>query len=104
MIKEIKVKELELRLSEKTIKLIDVREKHEIEICSIKDSINIEMRNIPQSEKKLNPNDHYAIICHSGVRSLYVCEYLQNRGFKVFNTSGGIDEWAKQINPKMDRY
>ena len=42
---------------------------------------------------------------HHGIRSLNVARYLAHVGFEhVANLQGGIDAWARQIDPTMARY
>jgi len=104
MIKQINVFSLKELIDENDITVIDVREDHEIEICSEKQFIHIKMNEIPNKTKELNKSLKYAIICHSGIRSNMVCEYMENQGFIVMNVSGGVDEWAIKINPSLKRY
>jgi rhodanese-related sulfurtransferase len=44
-------------------------------------------------------------LCHHGIRSGHAAAFLKNAGFKdVSNIKGGIDAWAKQINPTLKTY
>ena len=81
MIKEILVTQLKDDLIKKELVLIDVREQEEHEICNIEPSVHIPMNKIPSHIDKLNKDNEYAIICHSGVRSHNVCFYLQSVQF-----------------------
>lgn len=101
---ELNVFELKEKLDSKEITLIDVREDYEIEICHIKNSKHIIMNQIPNNLDLLDKKDRYAIICHSGVRSLAVSQYLVSKGYNVKNVTGGIDEWALRIEKSMKRY
>ena len=104
MIKEILVKELKDRIDKKELILIDVRENEEYAICNIEPSVHIPMNKIPSHIDKLDKDTGYAIICHSGVRSLAVTQYLVSLGYNVKNVIGGIDEWALKVEKKMKRY
>jgi rhodanese-related sulfurtransferase len=98
--------ELKKRLdaSEKPI-LLDVREPWEFSICKIEGSVNISMSEPEKLINKLNANDEIIAICHHGMRSFQVCNYLENNGFnKVLNLDGGIDSWAKTIDTDMAQY
>jgi rhodanese-related sulfurtransferase len=98
--------ELKKRLdaSEKLI-LLDVREPWEFSICKIEGSVNISMSDPEKLINKLNANDEIIAICHHGMRSFQVCNYLENNGFnKVLNLDGGIDSWAKTIDTDMAQY
>ena len=104
MIKQIKVKELNAKLVNNEVVLIDVREQDELEICSIEKAVHIPMNNIPSNIDQFDKETIYAIMCHSGIRSHNVSFYLQNMGFNVMNVEGGINEWANVIDCSMKRY
>ena len=101
---QINVIELNNLLEEKKITLIDVREDFEIQICSIKGSVFIPMSQIPASIDTLNSETSYAVICHSGIRSMSVTNFLINHNFNAVNVIGGINEWAISIDPTMKQY
>jgi len=98
--------ELKKRLDagEKPI-LLDVREPWEFSICKIEGSVNISMSEPEKLISELNANDEIIAICHHGMRSFQVCNYLENNGFnKVLNLDGGIDSWAKTIDTDIAQY
>ena len=98
--------ELKKRLDagEKPI-LLDVREPWEFSICKIEGSVNISMSEPEKLMNELNANDEIIAICHHGMRSFQVCNYLENNGFnKVLNLDGGIDSWAKTIDTDIAQY
>ena len=98
--------ELKKRLDagEKPI-LLDVREPWEFSICKIEGSVNISMSEPEKLINELNANDEIIAICHHGMRSFQVCNYLENNDFnKVLNLDGGIDSWAKTIDTDMAQY
>ena len=85
--------------------LLDVREDWECDICSIEGSVNISMEKVNQMLKQLNPELETVVICHHGMRSLQVANFLENNGFtNIINLQGGIDAWAKDIDPNMAQY
>ena len=85
--------------------LIDVREKPEIEICKIKESIHIPMGEIPNNIDKIDNQNTIIVMCKSGGRSAHVCHYLNEQGYpNVYNLKGGIIEWALTIDKNMDIY
>tara|TARA_B100001250_G_C19658826_1_gene726102 strand:- start:670 stop:987 length:318 start_codon:yes stop_codon:yes gene_type:complete len=104
--KTILPQELKKRLDagEKPI-LLDVRESWEFSICKIEGSVNISMSEPERLIDELNANDEIIAICHHGMRSLQVCNYLETNGFnKLLNLDGGIDSWAKTIDIDMAQY
>jgi adenylyltransferase/sulfurtransferase len=86
-------------------RLIDVREPYETEICQIKGAELIPMRQIPERLHDLPRDAHLLVMCHHGSRSMRVTEFLRAQGFTaVSNVAGGIDAWAEQVDPAMQRY
>ena len=101
---EVEVLELKKMLKNKEVVLVDVREPYEIEICNIKGSLFIPMNEIPQNIEQLDKEKRYAVMCHSGVRSLYVSNYLNSLGYSTLNVVGGIERWATVVDKNMKRY
>jgi len=61
--------------------LIDVREPAEHEICQIPGARLIPMRSIPEQFNRLEAvPTPLVIVCHHGVRSLRVVEWLREQG------------------------
>ena len=44
------------------------------------------------------------VICHTGVRSAHVCQYLEPLGYDVTNLAGGIDAWSILVDPSVPQY
>jgi molybdopterin/thiamine biosynthesis adenylyltransferase/rhodanese-related sulfurtransferase len=85
--------------------IIDVREQYELDICRVAGAEHIPMRQIPEHLDTLARDKHLMILCHTGMRSMRVTEFLRARGFaEVSNIAGGIDAWAEEIEPGMQRY
>ena len=101
---EVDVLELKKMLKNNEVVLLDVREPYEIEICKVKGSLFIPMNEIPQNIEQLDKEKRYAVICHSGVRSLHVSNYLSSLGYIALNVVGGIERWATVVDKKMKRY
>lgn len=99
------VQELAKQLDKTRPALIDVREPWEFEICHLEQSINIPMGQIPQRYGELDTEQETVVICHHGVRSRQVIQFLQQFDFEnLINLDGGIDAWARQIDPDMAVY
>ncbi len=104
---EITAEELKELLSKNTgIEILDVREPWEIQTASLAGSTNIPMNDIPARFKgELDPQKHIAVICHHGVRSMNVTAWLRRQGFEnVQSLRGGIDRWAREIDPSVPLY
>jgi rhodanese-related sulfurtransferase len=85
--------------------ILDVREPHELEISQIAGAEHIPMRQIPAAMPQLPRDKHILVLCRVGGRSLQVTHYLRAQGFAaVSNIVGGINEWAREIEPGMAEY
>jgi rhodanese-related sulfurtransferase len=86
--------------------LLDVREPWELEKAQLPHSKNIPMGDVPmRAHQELDPDEHIVVICHHGLRSLNVTNWLRQQGFeKVQSMRGGIDGWARTVDPKVPLY
>ena len=106
--RQIEPSELAAWLAEATRKkpvLLDVREKWEYAYCCIPDSQLVPMGEIPQRYDELDPETDVVVICHHGVRSYRIAMLLEHNGFtRVYNLTGGVERWARDVDPAMPRY
>lgn len=85
--------------------ILDVREGWELQICALPGSTHIPMGQIPARLDELDPQRETVVVCHHGVRSLRVAQFLESRGFaRLSNLQGGVDAWAREIEPGMRTY
>jgi rhodanese-related sulfurtransferase len=85
--------------------LLDCREPWEYEICRIEGSRLVPMSAIPQALGGLDRGREIVAICHHGIRSRQVVLYLERQGFtRVINLEGGLDAWARLVDPAMRTY
>lgn len=97
--------QLEEHLKAHSPVLLDVREPWEFAICHLENSRLLPMRTIPHEITSLDRESETVVICHHGIRSRTVCEFLQHSGFAdMINLDGGLDAWARQVNPSMAVY
>ena len=104
---EISTEELQRLLTDGSdVVVIDVREPWEIQTASVAGTLNIPMNDIPARFRgELDPEKHTVILCHHGVRSINVTAWLRQQGFdKVQSLRGGIDRWAREVDPKVPLY
>ena len=103
---EISVRELKQRMDRgDRFVLIDVREPHEAEICTIPGSRLIPKGTVPTRVHELNSADDFVIHCKSGKRSAEIVDFLRQAGFrKVKNLRGGILAWSDEVDPSVPKY
>lgn len=85
--------------------LLDVREAWEIERAALEGATWLPMREVPARVAELDPAAEIVVVCHHGVRSFYIARFLEQQGFSsVYNLSGGVESWARQVDPTMQTY
>jgi rhodanese-related sulfurtransferase len=85
--------------------LLDVRERWEYEIAHIEGSTLVPLAQVPGLVHREDPEREIVIICHHGVRSHHAGLFLEHHGFaRVINLAGGIDAWAREVDPDLALY
>ena len=103
-IAQIPPKEAQALLKAKKVRLIDVREPFEYEICHIDGAELKPLGQMDQWAHGLDKRQDYLLQCHTGRRSQKAAEALAGKGFQVKNLAGGIQAWAEEIEPGMATY
>jgi molybdopterin/thiamine biosynthesis adenylyltransferase/rhodanese-related sulfurtransferase len=89
----------------KKIRLIDVREPHELEISSIPGAELIPLGSLASEMHKLDSAEEIVLFCRTGSRSARALELLAGAGFrKLKNMRGGINSWADQVDHSLPHY
>lgn len=85
--------------------VLDVREPWEVDIAAIDGAIAIPLGEITRRVDELPRDRPLAVICHHGGRSAQATAWLRNQGFdQATNVTGGIDAWARTVDPTLSRY
>ncbi|TBR62004.1 rhodanese-related sulfurtransferase [Westiellopsis prolifica IICB1] len=110
-ITQISVEELAQHLSkgESNIQLVDVREPQEVAIAHIEGFVNFPLSQFAEWGNEihthLDPHAETLVLCHHGIRSAQMCQWLVNQGFtNVKNISGGIDAYSMLVDPSIPVY
>jgi rhodanese-related sulfurtransferase len=108
---EISVEALAQRIAaaDVPLQLIDVREPQEIAIAALP---NFQVFPLSQSAEwtqtlptKLDPHGETYVMCHHGMRSAQMCQWLTQQGFtNVKNIVGGIDAYSLAVDSSIPRY
>ena len=87
------------------VKLLDVREPHELEISRLEGAQLIPLGQLAARLSELDSADEMVVFCKGGTRSARALEVLASAGFrKVKNLKGGINAWAEQVDPSLPVY
>jgi adenylyltransferase/sulfurtransferase len=87
------------------VRVIDVREPHEFDISRIPGAELIPLADLPSRMHELDSSEDIVLHCKTGVRSMQALEQLRDAGFKKLkNLQGGINAYAKQVDPSIPVY
>lgn len=87
--------------------ILDVREPHEWQISNLE---HLGARLIPKGKvlERMNELDtarEIVVQCRTGGRSAQIVKLLQEHGFsKLHNLDGGINRWAREVDPSLPTY
>jgi sulfur-carrier protein adenylyltransferase/sulfurtransferase len=85
--------------------IVDVREPFEYEIARIEGSKLIPLAELPARFDELQQDKEIILVCKSGTRSAHAAKLLRAAGFtQSYSLEGGIDAWANEIDPAMQKY
>jgi adenylyltransferase/sulfurtransferase len=103
---DISATELAARLQQGNgLRLIDVREPHELEISRINGAQLIPLGQMAARLSELDSAEEIVLFCKAGPRSTRALELLLSAGFrKVKNLKGGINAWAREVDPSLPIY
>lgn len=107
MIRELSVQELKdwWQRSEGRPLVLDVREPWERQVCALADTKHVPMREVPGRLDELPRDGPIVVLCHHGNRSRQVAFFLAERDYpEVYNLRGGINAWAREVDPSMATY
>src|SRR3954452_15957661 len=103
---EVTVEEVKRRLDAgEKLALIDVREPFEHKLAKIEGADLIPMQTVPDHLAAVHEKAAAAplvVICHHGVRSLNVVQWLRRQGVEnCWSMAGGIDLWSLTVDPAV---
>jgi rhodanese-related sulfurtransferase len=108
VISQISVQELESKLaSGAPVYLIDVRQAWEHATVALPNSVWIPLDELLAGRDDIRPPAGALVVayCHHGIRSLSAAGLLHRLGIRpVASLAGGIDAWAREIDPRVPRY
>lgn len=87
--------------------LLDVRTDEELEIARVDPCTHIPLHELKARVGELQEYRETPLVCmcHHGVRSAMAAGFLREQGFAVVhNLEGGIDAYAREVDPGLTRY
>lgn len=108
---QISVRTLAARIAEagEGLQLIDVREPEELALARVEGFINLPLSQFAEWSKtihtQLDPHAETLVMCHHGMRSAQMCQWLLQQGFtQVKNVAGGIEAYSTAVDPSVPHY
>ena len=85
--------------------LVDVREPEELEISRLPGALSIPKGDLAERVDELTRARSVVVFCRSGSRSAGAVRLLLDLGFQnVRNLHGGINDWARRVDPSVPTY
>lgn len=111
-VSQISVEELAHRLSSDStekLQLVDVREPEEVAKAHVEGFDVLPLSQFAewadQIQTRFDPHAETLVMCHHGIRSAQMCQWLLHQGFtNVKNVAGGIDAYSILVDPTISRY
>ena len=86
-------------------RLVDVREPAEWELVHLEGGRLLTQELVDEILSDWDKDAPIVCYCHHGIRSMQAALFLRQQGFtSVRSMRGGIDAWAREVDPAMDRY
>ena len=103
----------EKRLNGNQFVLLDVRELYELAKAKLEDPVVVvplskisqEYEDALPVEIRENRDSEIIVMCHHGIRSAQVTEWMRANSYSnVWNLDGGIEAYAVEVDPSVGRY
>jgi len=106
LVRSITVDEVKARLDAgDDLLILDVREPLEWQISVIDGTLRIPKVQVKHHLDELPRDRDIVVHCKTGIRSADVIRELQEEGYtQLYNMAGGINAWARQIDPTLPIY
>lgn len=108
---QVSVEELAQRLAEDAaeLQLVDVREPEELAIAQLPSFTNLPLSQYGEwstnISQRLSPEKETLVLCHHGMRSAQMCQWLVAQGFSnVKNITGGIHAYSVYVDRSVPQY
>ena len=94
-----------LREQKPSLRLVDIRTREEHEAVAIAGSVLMSQSLMQEALGKWAKDEMFILYDHQGLKCLDAAAYFAGHGFtEVRCLRGGIDAWAREVDPAMRRY
>jgi rhodanese-related sulfurtransferase len=98
-----------LQTQDDTAQFVDVREPQELAIAQLPGFINLPLSEYQdwgdRIQTLLDPDKPVIVLCHHGMRSAQMCQWLEQQGYgQTINVRGGIDAYSLRCDRAISRY
>ncbi|MCP0887126.1 rhodanese-like domain-containing protein [Ligilactobacillus sp. WILCCON 0076] len=97
MFKSISMQDFFQKYNNNRLTVIDVRESDEFAFGHIPHATNLPLSELAEKYQSLAKDKEYYVVCQSGSRSAYACQFLSSNGFNVVNINGGTSAWLGEL-------
>lgn len=85
--------------------LIDVRTPVEQQVAVLPGAVLIPLEELPARMQELTKDRRVVLFCRQGVSSARGVRMLHSAGFsQVYNLTGGVNAWAREVDPAVRQY
>ncbi len=86
--------------------LLDVRTEGEHQIVALPESQLIPLHELEDRQDELDElrGREVVVYCHHGIRSLSGAAFLEALGIDAVSLAGGIEAYARRVDPRLPRY
>jgi monothiol glutaredoxin len=104
-VQPLSVLELQARLADGGLDVIDVRPAHARAVAPFPAPHQVLDEDSAERLQALPKDRPLAFLCHHGNSSRQAAEHFRGLGFRdLYNVEGGIDAWSVQVDPGVPRY
>lgn len=94
-----------MRAGASGVRLIDVRDANELEVCRLPGTLHIPLAELDGHLGGLQRSERYVVVCYAGTRAERAASSMLASGFaRVQVLDGGIRRWANDVERDMPMY
>ncbi|TLS38752.1 rhodanese-like domain-containing protein [Pseudalkalibacillus caeni] len=100
-VKNIRANELNNKMNQEKVTVIDVREPNEYKSGHIPNAVNVPLSKLKNQMNKVPKDKPVHLICRSGGRSMQAARVLKQNGYdNLINVQGGMTAWNGKVTKR----